>query len=251
MDAVAAVVGEAFACVGRDEFDPLGTPSDGHEQQRLELQREGLPDRRAVEGADGDAVQPDLGRLQEHALHRDAEVDVDVAVLRDGGADDDEGVGFGAGQRQVQLGQGAAQADVGQDEGRLIRQHGAEAQHLPVHRRREQRVDPDDAQQLVAAHEKVRVVPAVAAVAEKQPPERGRRTLRPGPCGLPGPVLLHLAAQIVVCHGCAVLGQRAAAVFGTKIAKMCRPAVNFRPKFRSGGRRALPGGISLYLCSIN
>ena len=29
---------------------------------------------------------------------------------------------------------------------------------------------------------------------------------------------------------------------------MNRQVLRFRPKFRSGGRRALPGGISLYLC---
>lgn len=189
--ALAAVVGVAVAGADLGQLDLLDAAADGEDQQRLQLQRERLPDLLPVESADAEAVEPHFGGPEQHTLHRNAEVDVDVAVLGDRRADDDESIGFGARQRQMQLGQRATQADAGEDFASLVRQDRTEAQHLLVAGRGNPRVDLDDAAELVFAHDEPGVVAAVAAVFQQEPVERrsGAGALRSA-----GPIFLHLFA---------------------------------------------------------
>ena len=173
---------------------PMSLPSS---KQRFAGQPQPRPNRVAVERADTEPVEPDLDGTEQHALHGDAQIDVDPAVFGHRRTDDDEGVGFRARQRQMQFGQRTAHADVRQHPGSLVRQHEPEAQYLLVARRRDFRTDGDDAAELVRPHDEPGVVTAHAAVPGQQPfqrrrPTRLRRRLRP--------ISLHSSFEIVVRH---------------------------------------------------
>ena len=133
------------------------------DQQRFVGQVEFLFDPLLVECADADAVQADLRCLEQHALGRDAQIHVDVAVLFDCRADDDKGIRLGTRKGQAECGQGSAKADVRQDFVGFVRQHGAEPEHLLVARRGDPGIHLDHAPELILAVgkgiEKIELVP--------------------------------------------------------------------------------------------
>lgn len=94
MRSVFAVIGVTASFTNGRQFDFLETPADGQDQQRVGFQPKFPFDRFFVESPDTDAVQPDLCCLQEHALCRDAQIDIDIAVFFDRRADDDKGIRF-------------------------------------------------------------------------------------------------------------------------------------------------------------
>lgn len=72
--------------------------------------------------------------------------------------------GFGSRQRQVQFGKHRSQPDMRQHLRSLILQYGPEAQNLFVAGRGYERIDFDDASELIFADMELRIVSAVAAV---------------------------------------------------------------------------------------
>ena len=104
MRAVFAVIGVAVAGAYGHQFDLFDAFADGEDQQRFVGQVEFLFDPLLVECADADAVQADLRCLEQHALGRDAQIHVDVAVLFDCRADDDKGIRLGTRKGQAECG---------------------------------------------------------------------------------------------------------------------------------------------------
>ena len=81
------------------QFDFLDAFADGQDQQRLGLQMEFLPDPLFVKRADTDAVQSDFSRLEQHALNRNTQINIDITIFRNRRADDDESVRPGSRKR--------------------------------------------------------------------------------------------------------------------------------------------------------
>jgi len=138
VDALRTIVTPIAAGADLDPLDPFGALSDGEDQQRFAGQPQPRPNRIAVERADTEPVEPDLDGTEQHALHGDAQIDVDPAVFGHRRTDDDEGVGFRARQRQMQFGQRTAHADVRQHPGGLVRQHEPDMKKPQVEKRVEE-----------------------------------------------------------------------------------------------------------------
>lgn len=101
-DIVYAVLAEITVIVvfgNLHQFDFLDAFADGQDQQRLGLQMEFLPDPLFVKRADTDAVQSDFSRLEQHALNRNTQINIDITIFRNRRADDDESVRPGSRKR--------------------------------------------------------------------------------------------------------------------------------------------------------
>ena len=58
-----------------------------------------LPDPLFVKRADTDAVQSDFSRLEQHALNRNTQINIDITIFRNRRADDDESIRPGSRKR--------------------------------------------------------------------------------------------------------------------------------------------------------
>ena len=168
VDAVVTVVGAGLVGMNGYEFDVFGTFANGQHCEGVVGEIEGLAELLVVESADNEAVESHFHRFEEHALQCDAEVDVDEFALFGRGAADDEGLGFGAGVGEMQLGQRGTEADKRQQAvGTAVMCYEEESERLLVASGRDLVAHAYDAFELSAADDVEAVVSAVAAVAEE------------------------------------------------------------------------------------
>lgn len=199
MDAVATVVGVALVGGDGDQLVAFGAFADTEDSEGVVGQLEGFFEGGFVESADDEGVETHFDGTEGHGFERHAEVDEGQLVVADGGADDDEGLRFGARERKVELGEGGAHLDVGEDLGGTgVFGDELETEHLTVAAGAEFGIDGDDLLEFFATDDIGGVVAARGAVAEEELVEGVTYALGDF---LGSEDFFVAFFQIIVCHG--------------------------------------------------